>query len=428
MDIFLEDFDIASTVEDVKTVVQPLIEKNHNSIRLNIGKNLGSMYSDQTKVRQNLINLLNNASKFTDNGRITLTASRVKRYGEDWIKFRVRDTGIGMTEDQAENLFQAFTQADSSTTRNFGGTGLGLTITRHFCDMLGGAIEVESRLGEGSVFTLFLPAKSIADDGIDTNDYSTTSEPAAAAAVKTVLAIDDDRGVHDFLDEALVNEGYRVVHALDGEEGLRLAREVQPDVITLDIIMPKDDGWTVLGKLKGDPDLKRIPVVLLTVLGDAEMGYALGAADYLTKPIDSDALLEALSRHTHPDGPVSVLVVDDDASTRNMLRRTLEREGLIVRLAADGKEALEQIAEKAPTLILLDLLMPVKDGFDVMNELLNDPDWSRIPVVIITAKDLTKEEARMLDGKVEMIFKKGAYDRRALLEMVRTRVTESVTS
>jgi PAS domain S-box-containing protein len=433
MDIFLEEFDIASTVEDVKAVVQPLIDANRNSIRLNIGKNLGSMYSDQTKVRQNLINLLSNASKFTDRGRITLTASRVRRSGkageskEDWIKFRIRDTGIGMTEDQTERLFQAFTQADSSTTRNYGGTGLGLTITRHFCDMLGGEVEVESVLGEGSVFTLYLPAKSAAEDGIDAGDYVTIIDPAASAPIKTVLAIDDDRSIHKFLDEALVHEGYRVIHALGGEEGLRLAREVRPDVITLDIIMPKDDGWTVLSQLKNDADLKRIPVVLLTVLGDAEMGYALGAADYLTKPIDSDALLDALARHTHPDGPASILVVDDDPSTRNMLRRTLEREGLPVRLAGDGKEALEQIKEMAPTLILLDLLMPVKDGFDVMAELQNNPDWSQIPVVIITAKDLTSDEIRMLDGKVEKIFKKGAYDRRALLEMVRARVTESVT-
>ena len=246
-----------------------------------------------------------------------------------------------MTPEQVARLFQAFSQADASTNRNYGGTGLGLAITRHFCRMLGGDVAVASEHGRGSTFTVTLPAVSKARE-----EVSRTA--GAEGWAGTVLVIDDERATHELLERELGARGYRVLHASGGREGLRLAREVRPDAITLDVIMPELDGWAVLRELKADPELRDIPVVLVTILGDREMGYALGAADYLTKPIDTDALLQALGRFMPAGRRAEVLVVDDDPATREMLRRTLAKGGWTVVEAADGREALTQLARAAP--------------------------------------------------------------------------------
>jgi CheY-like chemotaxis protein len=242
--------------------------------------------------------------------------------------------------------------------------------------------------------------------------------PAPAAAGGTVLAIDDERATHELLERELGARGYRVVHAAGGRAGLRLAREVRPDVITLDIIMPEMDGWAVLRELKADPEVRDIPVILVTILGDREMGYSLGATDYLTKPVEVDALLRVLDRLPSDGRRAEALVVDDDAATREMLHRILARGGWTVAEAADGREALARLEQATPAVVLLDLTMPGVDGFEVLEAMRRREAWRDIPVVIITAKDLDREELARLNGRAERVFQKGAYDRAELIRVV----------
>jgi signal transduction histidine kinase/CheY-like chemotaxis protein len=414
MDVFLEGFEVAAMLADVRGVVEPLMEKNGNAFETRAGPDLGTMRSDQVKVRQTLFNLLSNAAKFTKDGRVTLTARRLRRDGADWLEFKVADSGIGMTPDQMARLFQAFEQADESTLRNYGGSGLGLAITRHFCRMLGGDVGVESEHGRGSTFTITLPAR-----------HSEEAEPgpiagrAAAGGAATVLVIDDEQAVHMLLERELGERGYRVVHAAGGREGLRLARDVRPDAITLDIIMPELDGWSVLRELKSDPQLREIPVVLVTILGDREMGYALGAADYLTKPIDVAALVRVLDRFRAAAGRAEVLVVDDDPASRDLLRRALGREGWTVAEAENGYEALALLERSTPpAVVVLDLLMAGVDGFQVLAAMRGSDAWRRVPVVIVTAKDLAREELDWLRSNAEEVFHKSAYERQELIAVV----------
>ena len=408
MDLFLESIDVAGLLTDVRATVQPLMAKNGNMFEVHCGPDLGTARLDQTKVRQILLNLLSNAAKFTKQGRIMLTARRPTRGDDDCLEFEVSDTGIGMTAEQMAKLYSAFSQADASTTRNYGGTGLGLAITKHFCLMLGGDVLVRSELGEGSTFVVTLPAVyPVADE--------TRPPERAEGTAGTVLVIDDERTTHNLLERELGARGYRVVHAAGGREGLRLAREMRPDAITLDIIMPELDGWAVLRELKADTDLRSIPVVLVTILGDREMGYALGAADYLTKPIDPDALLGALGRFHAGDGEIPVMVVDDDPMTREMLRRILSKRGWSVTEAADGSDALSGLGRTRPAVVLLDLMMPGMDGFEVLDAMRREATWRDIPVVVVTAKDLTAEEVTWLNQRAERVFQKGAYKRSELV-------------
>ena len=418
MDLYLETFDLATMLDDVATTVQPLVERNANTLVVHRPDALGSMRADLTKVRQSLFNLLSNASKFTTQGTISLAVAREAMDDGDWVTFRVSDTGIGMTAEQMAKLFQPFMQADASTTRQYGGTGLGLTITKRFCQMMGGDITLESEVGKGSTFTIALPAAV----GAPTPQLTPQADAKAQAVpegTNTVLVIDDDPAVRDLLQRFLNKEGFRVASAAGGEEGLRLASALHPAAITLDVLMPGMDGWAVLTALKADPELADIPVIMLTIVDDKNLGYALGAADYLTKPIDRDRLVAVLQKYGCAQSPCLVLVVEDEAATREMLRRTLEKEGWTVREAEHGRVALERVAEHRPDMILLDLLMPEMDGFEFIAELRTHEAWRAIPIVVITAKDLTEEDRQRLDGYVKRILQKGAYNHEALLREVR---------
>jgi signal transduction histidine kinase/DNA-binding response OmpR family regulator len=428
MDVLLENFAVADLIRQVQSVIEPLMAKNANTLVVDCAPDLGAMRSDQTKLRQNLFNLLSNASKFTKEGKITLAARRVAHDDGDWLEFKVSDTGIGMTPEQLGRLFQAFAQAEASTSRDYGGTGLGLAITRHFCRMLGGEVAVESTPGAGSTFTITLPA--IVPDAT-AEVVTPAAGPTPSAATGTVLIIDDDKAIHDLLERELAAKGYRVLHAVGGREGLKIAKQSRPDVITLDIIMPDLDGWSVLKTLKDDMELRDIPVVLVTIMGDRDMGFALGAADYITKPINREMLLAAVNRHASSAAGAQILVVDDDWKTRDMLRRTLAKEGWTVAEASNGREAISLLERARPGLVLLDLMMPEMDGFEVLERMRRDEDWRDIPVIIVTAKDLTRAEVDQLNGHVVKILQKGAYQRSDLLteinEMVARRVALSAT-
>jgi CheY-like chemotaxis protein len=324
------------------------------------------------------------------------------------MTFTVTDTGIGMTSDQISKLFEAFSQADASTTRKFGGTGLGLAISRKFCQMMGGDITVTSQPGQGSVFTVTLPAQ--VPETPQPTEARSLGQPtvASGAAGPVVLVIDDDPAVRELMQRSLSKDGFRVEVAADGRIGLEMAKRLKPAVITLDVMMPSMDGWVVLTALKADPGTADIPVVMLTIVDDKSMGFALGAADYFTKPIDWQRLAGVLHKYRKPAASQTVLVVEDDERTREMLRRTLEKEGWQVREAANGCLSLEQLSHGAPGLILLDLMMPEMDGFGFMQELRKRPDCAQVPVIVITAKYFAEEDRRRLSGEVARILGKEA--------------------
>ena len=428
MDLYLETFDIAAAIRDTVTTIHPLIEKNSNTLVVNCPDDIGTMHADMTKIRQNLFNLLSNASKFTEQGTVTLSAEKFTKDEVEWVQFQVSDSGIGMTPEQAAKLFQAFTQADASTTRKYGGTGLGLAITKKFCEMMGGDVEVDSEVGHGSTFTIQLPAHVI-DPKIQEKAKSLTDKLSLADLAhrpNTVLVIDDDPTIHELMQRFLQKEGFNVVTAGNGEEGLQLAKDVQPDVITLDVMMPGMDGWAVLTALKADPDTTDIPVVMVSIVGDKNLGYTLGASDYLLKPVDRQRLASVLSKYKTDDPSCLVAVVEDDPATREMLCRQLEKDGWNVIAAENGKLALNMMESQQPGLILLDLMMPEMDGFQFVEELRKREEWRSIPVVVVTAKDLNDQDRTRLNGYVEKVFQKGSYDKQSLLSEVGTLVSDAV--
>ncbi len=416
MELYLETFSVATMVQETVALVEPLAAKNGNEMHAQVQPGLGLMRADQTKVRQSLFNLLSNACKFTEHGSITLT---VKREPNEMMSFAVADTGMGITPEQMSRIFVPFTQADTSTSRKFGGTGLGLVISRRFAELMGGEITVASQIGKGSTFTLRLPQNVVPPQTSDAVEVNTSE----SSAVATVLAIDDDPEVHELLRRSLVRHGLRVESARSGEEGLRLARKLRPRVITLDVMMPGMDGWTVLSSLKSDPELSGIPVVMLTIADSRNLGYALGAADYLTKPIDRDRLAAVLLRY-RTDSVGVALVVEDDEGSRDMLSRLLEGEGWQVDRAANGRFALDAMRQRTPSVILLDLMMPEMDGFEFLDQMHRNAAWRGIPVIVITAKDLSNAERERLQGQVGKVLQKGGYERDELLR----RVSDMVSS
>jgi len=420
MELYLESFDVATLVRDIGAVIPPLAAKNTNRLEVSCPGTIGTMRADLTKVRQALFNLLSNACKFTDHGRVTLAVSREPSGDQEWLRFSVSDTGIGMTPEQLARLFEAFSQADAATTRKYGGTGLGLALSRRLCRMMGGDVTVESESGRGSTFTIRLPA--VVTEAIEPAPPTVTPE-RATPAVGTVLVIDDEAAIRDLMQRYLAKEGFRVVAATGGEEGLRLARELRPDAITLDVMMPGLDGWAVLTALKADPAVADIPVIMLTIVDDKNLGYALGAADYLTKPIERDRLLTVLRAHRR-DHPV--LVVDDDAALRQLLRRMLEPESYTVVEAENGRVALERLRAITPSVVLLDLMMPEMDGFEFVAEFRRHEAWRAIPIVVVTARDLSRDDRERLNGYVQKILQKGAHSREELLADVRDLVAASV--
>jgi GAF domain-containing protein/DNA-binding response OmpR family regulator/HAMP domain-containing protein len=409
MEVFLEDVELVPLLEEVRALIAPLAEKNGNVLELKLAEDIGTIHTDRTKLKQSLLNVLSNGSKFTENGRLTLVAERfADNTGRPMVRFAISDTGIGMTEEQLGRLFQAFSQADASTTKKYGGTGLGLAISRQFCQLLGGDITVTSRPGEGSTFTIILPTRSDGPAQIKPADAPRIA--AEVNGVATVLIVDDDPAARELLTASLKGTGYRLVHASSGTEALALARTMRPDAITLDIMMPKPDGWDVLTALKADADLYDIPVIIVTMAPDRGIGLSLGAVDVLTKPVDRARLTALIHRLVRRDGPV--LVVEDDADTREMMRHTIAKMGLAVAEAANGRRALGWLGEHAPpAMILLDLMMPEMDGFEFLDALSARPEWHEIPIVVVTAKQLSGAERERLLLQARKVIEKAKATR-----------------
>ena len=301
MGLHLETFDVSQVIEEMVTTLQPAAAKNANSIHVHLAKNVSVMKADITKVRQILFNLLSNACKFTDHGTISVNVEQIKVEDRDWIQFQVHDTGIGISAKQKENLFQEFAQADASIARKYGGTGLGLAITHRFVQLMKGQINVESEPGQGAIFTVQLPTHVVIETTESTQSESADKVPAASSETKTgletILVIDDDPSVRDLMSRFLTKLNFNVVAAANGEEGIRLAKHVRPLLITLDVVMPDCDGWTVLNRLKSDSQLAEIPVIMVTVVDNEAMGLELGASNYLIKPVDRDRLAVLVEKH-----------------------------------------------------------------------------------------------------------------------------------
>jgi PAS domain S-box-containing protein len=437
MELFRESVPLGRLIDEVVATVQPLVEKNGNRLVVEQPPRLGQIYTDQTKLRQVLLNLLSNAAKFCAEGTVTLRVEQdvapssladaaldATQRRSDAIRFEVSDTGIGLSEEQQAKLFEDFTQADTSTTRRYGGTGLGLSISRRFVQMLGGTIALRSAPGRGATFSVALPLET------GPQDARSPHVVPPPAVVPLVLVIDDDAAARDLVERTLLREGLRVLGAASGAEGLRLARAHKPQAITLDVMMPELDGWSVLAELKADPELTRIPVVMLTMVDDKQRGFALGAAEYLTKPIERDRLLAVLEGlfavELATQATPHILVVEDDSTTRDLLRRLLEREGWVVVEADNGETALGRISERRPDVILLDLMMPRMDGFELIGALRSTTLWRTIPIVVLTAMDLTAADRLRLNGYVERVLQKGAYHHDELLGDVRDLVLRFV--
>jgi signal transduction histidine kinase/CheY-like chemotaxis protein len=425
MELFLEDFELGALVKDVESTIRPLVEQNQNTLDVRCPADVGPMHADLTRVRQILFNLISNAAKFTKGGEIVLEVLPLRVKGREWLEFEVSDTGIGLSEEQMKRLFQSFSQADPSTSRKYGGTGLGLVISRRFAQMMHGDITVRSQLGKGSVFTVRLPRVA----GVPPKPAERAevpSPPAAVSVTPTVLVVDDDRTARELITRGLEKEGFKVIAAASGEEALRLARAQRPDAISLDVLMPGMDGWTVLTSLKADPITASIPVVMVSMLDDRDIGFALGAADYLTKPVDRERLVAALRRFRGKEpGVRPVLVVEDDPAAREVIRRTLERDGWHVWEAENGRAALKLLIRQMPDLVVLDLMMPEMDGFEFVAYLRQSERGRRIPVVVVTAKAVTAADRERLNGQVRRIFQKGSFTRAELIaELRRVLVTD----
>jgi len=407
MDLDLATFAIEPLVRDVASTVGTIAEKNGNRLEVRCPSGLGVMHADEIRIRQALLNLASNAVKFTEGGLVTIAVGRESGDGGGTVVFSVADTGIGMTSEQIGRLFQDFSQADSSTTRRYGGTGLGLAISRRFCRMMGGDITVESVSGEGSVFTIRLPADvrgTAAVPGRSEREESGVSRNMHDAG-RHILVVDDDPTVRELMVRHLTREGFSVRTAADGTDALAQARRARPDAITLDVIMPGIDGWTVLAAIKGDPTLADIPVLLVTIEENRKRGYALGATEYLVKPVDRKRLVESL-RSLCGAAAGRVLVVEDDDATRATIRQMLAREGWDVTEAANGRVALERIESALPDAIVLDLMMPEMNGFEFLAHLRNHAQWRTVPVLVATAMDLTDTDLERLNGQVVQVIRK----------------------
>jgi signal transduction histidine kinase/DNA-binding response OmpR family regulator len=412
LELYLEDVPLPALIEEVRTIVGPLAAKNSNRLHIECPSDIGPLHTDRTKLKQCLLNLLSNATKFTSNGAISL---ELKRQGPA-MSFVIRDTGVGMTPDQLAKLFQNFVQADASTTKRYGGTGLGLAITKRFCQALGGDVSVESEPGKGSIFTIVLPDRqSKVEPAEIANPPSVIPEPGPAPLV---LIVDDDASARRLLAAVLRKEGLRVAEAEAGETAITLARRIRPDLITLDIMMPKMDGWSVLTALKSDPDLADIPVIVVTVTTDRGVALSLGAADFMTKPIERGRLVSVV--HTLLGERGTILLVDDDPVSRELTQRQLERLDVEMIEAENGREAFDWLSRNpAPGMILLDLLMPEMDGFSLLDAIKKHPEWQRIPVVILTGKELTATERESLEGRVRSVIAKGSVSANDLALLVR---------
>jgi CheY-like chemotaxis protein/nitrogen-specific signal transduction histidine kinase len=410
MELYCETFDCEMLVQEVVTTIQPLAEKRSNQLEIYFANRVDKIHVDMTKTRQILFNLLSNAIKFTEEDTVRIEVTKENQEGKSFVCFHISDGGIGMTTEQQKKLFRPFSQVDASTTRRYGGTGLGLAITKEFTEMMGGSISVVSEFGQGSTFTVRLPT-IVEIEQKPAADETVQQVHKILQSYGIVLVIDDDEVVRSLLHTYLSKLGYSVATAANGKEGLRLAKKLRPDAIILDIKLEDIDGWEVISTLKRDQLLTDIPVIISSIEDDQNRGYALGATDYLVKPVRHHQLATILKKYRIGDNSQGlVMVVEDDEIVRELMAEMLKKEGWRVFKAENGQVALEHLDDKKPALVLLDLMMPEMNGFEFITHLRANEKWCEIPVVVLTASTLTAEEHAQLNPHVETIFQKESYN------------------
>lgn len=418
--IEVSEFLVINLIEAVVNTVQLSMNQNGNRLDVVADPGLGLMHSDETKLRQVLVNLLSNAAKFTEQGTVTLRVERHAQDDGDWLHFSVTDTGIGIQEDQKGRLFTDFTQVDSSTTRRYGGTGLGLAISRRFCLRLGGDIDVVSAVDKGSTFTARIPA-----------DYEPIPAPAefsvqggelvhaTAQLPRRVLIIDDDAFIRELIARFLQGEGFDVDAVDSLDKAMRSIDKQRPGVILLDVHLADGQGWMMLDKLHNHEQLGAIPVVVVSAENSKERSLQLGAVAHLHKPVDRNELAAIVRSALRGGMGHRVMVVDDNNATRDLVARTLSDQGFEVWPVGDGVQALTLLEQRKPSLILLDLILPNLNGFDFISAIQARAEWRELPVIVITAMDLSETDQAELKGRVAAIVQKGVHLRQELLDQIR---------
>lgn len=419
--------------------LQPNAKVNGNKLSVSC-EGIGKAFLDRVRLNQILTNLVSNSCKFTDSGTVKIDAHGWTDDDREWMKFTVTDTGRGMNAEEQQKVFTRFY---TNKKANESGTGLGLDICRRLGELMGGRVYLkESAPGVGSVFVVELPQTMIVPGREVTSETAAGREKkkrrrrdlaAVDRALKdypvdkerppTVLVIDDEPGIQDLMSQHLTGRGYRVIAADSGDAGIQKAREENPQLITLDVMMDGSDGWDVLQKLKSDPSTAEIPVVMVTILDREDKGFALGADDYITKPVDWEQMFSVLGRLTTDGEERSALIIDDDESTRLLFKSVLSKDGWEVDEAGNGAEGLERIHEKRPDVIVLDLMMPEVDGFEFLREFNAEQDWQDIPVIVVTAKEMNAAERRLLDECVARVIQKGTQTAGQLLDEVQNWVS-----
>jgi signal transduction histidine kinase/CheY-like chemotaxis protein len=407
--------DLREIVNGVMSTAIAFVKDLPVELQQEIPDDLPTIMADSRRIRQVLLNLVNNACKFTEEGYVRVEAAVVEGY----VHLSVKDTGIGIPEDKIANIFEAFTQADASPSRKYGGTGLGLTISKSFVNLHGGDILIESDVGSGSTFIIVLPIEGPPPPTEEELLEDELERGLSESASRLVLCVDDDEGVITLFRRYLEKQGYQVVGLTDATRTVEEAKRLDPFAITLDVMMPGKDGWQIINELKDNDDTQHIPVIMCTIVGERDRGLSLGASDYLVKPVLERDLLASLDRLDREEGEHLVLVVDDQEEDRKLLRRMIEsQDGYEVIEASGGSEAIAAVKRSHPHMIVLDLLMPDIDGFAVLEEVKADPTTRSIPIIVVTAKDLTEDDREMLNSRIGALIQKGVLDREELLEDV----------
>jgi signal transduction histidine kinase/DNA-binding response OmpR family regulator len=411
MEMSLENVSVRPMVEEVVSAIWSMADKNRNKVILQCALDVPAIRADSIRIKQVLLNLLSNACKFTKDGEIELSVSRQDLPDRSMVHFAVRDTGIGMSADQVTRLFHEFTQVDQSATRATGGTGLGLAISRKLCWAMEGDISVTSELGKGSIFTAWIPtAENLAlcrvIDAVAKIDPADRRDQSNSDDTPVVLVIDDDETARELICGYISEQGFRAVAVDNGVQGLRCAKELNPAVITLDVVMQGSDGWAVLAALKRDPELARIPVIMVTIVDERKRGLTLGAAGYLTKPIVRQQLAKLLKPFKESGRGSRVLMVQDDADQCAIIRELGQRMGWAVMEVDNGRAALERLNASLPDVILLDLMTREMEGFELIATLRQEPRWRAIPIFVVTTRDLNQHDIRRLEGQIEGIVQR----------------------
>jgi diguanylate cyclase (GGDEF)-like protein/PAS domain S-box-containing protein len=425
-----ETFSVDDVIGEVINIMKSLAENKFIEIFVSIGEGITSITADRVKLKQVLYNLLSNAIKFTpEGGMVRVDAAQEHNAdarpellpGLEFVRFAVQDTGIGIGPEDKDKIFDEFEQASSTFSKKYGGVGLGLALSKKLVELHGGSITVESNLGEGSTFTFLIPVMSPIPEDVESEDTEAVSLnfPWVKEESPLILVVEDDLSTAELLTLHLTQSGYKVAHAFNGEEALEKARALQPFAITLDVLLPKKDGWEVLQELKSNQTTASIPVIIHSIVDNKDLAFALGATDYLLKPLDREALISKLEEITIVKGkrmlPISVLIIESEDEVTNYLKEIFEPQGFLIYTAANGKRGIELASALRPAVILLDFTLSDMLGYDVIKEIKENQSTKEIPIFILTERDISVEDRLSLVGKIERIVQKYAFDTKELV-------------